>query len=108
MPSVLTGPAFCSIFSRGVSSGGGSSFFLLDKSFAVAVGVPWVVSASVSRHGEGMPRVEGPCDQGARRDDMVGGFAPASGQREGAGVGRVERVAAWRARERGFLRSRWS
>lgn len=38
---------------------------------------------------------------------MVGGFAPAKGGNGEAGVGRVERVAAWKARERGCLRSRW-
>lgn len=39
VPSSRTGPAFCSIFSRGVISGGGSSatFFLLTASgFVVA------------------------------------------------------------------------
>ena len=45
VPSFLTGPAFSSIFSSGVGGGGGSSFFLED-SFAVAVAVPCVASAS--------------------------------------------------------------
>lgn len=93
VPSVLTGPAFCSIFSRGVSSGGGSSFsfFLLAESFAVAVGVPWVASASVSRHGGG--------HASSREGHAIrerGGMTLRAGSRrpEGhgkAGVGRAER-----------------
>lgn len=40
VPSFRKGPAFCSIFSRGVSSGAGSSFFLPATSLGPGVTVP--------------------------------------------------------------------
>ncbi len=41
VPLSLIGPAFCSIFSRGVSSGAGSSFLFFGEALLVAFELPW-------------------------------------------------------------------
>ena len=55
VPSSRMAPAFCSIFSRGVTSGTGSSFLFLTAALLVALEVPYKeteLASCVTRDGE--------------------------------------------------------
>lgn len=65
VPSFRTGPAFCSIFSNGVISTGGSSFFAFTAGSFVAVEAPYNAQLAISLH----QNLSAPKAPGAGEDD---------------------------------------